>query len=143
MNENLFLMLENLVSEVGETRAKSILRDSIGSAKNERELTVIANHSHHKIPFEYLHGDVYVASEGSMDFSNPIAVENSVKQVLRDLRVKLKEASWKRIYFIPTGHPVVSIQIKLLIYKVTRINSIDLFYLDGNFVELDLDVRRL
>ncbi|KUM05050.1 hypothetical protein Cv017_11220 [Chromobacterium subtsugae] len=56
---------------------------------------------------------------------------------------KLMERSWKRIYFIPTGHPIISLQIKLLIYQVTRLNSIDLLYLDGNFVDVDMNIREL
>ncbi|MBW7568474.1 hypothetical protein KIF53_20895 [Chromobacterium subtsugae] len=141
MRTELLQLLEKLVEKVGEESATSILKKEMNVEVHE--LTIISNLSHHHIPDFYLRGDVFVASEGNVDLFGSDVIELSLARILLKVKDKLMERSWKRIYFIPTGHPIISLQIKLLIYQVTRLNSIDLLYLDGNFVDVDMNIREL
>jgi hypothetical protein len=58
-------------------------------------------------------------------------------------RLDVVRLIWRKVYLVPTGHPVVSMQIKTLVYRVLRMNTIDLVYLNGVYYTLDLDQREV
>lgn len=66
-----------------------------------------------------------------------------LKTILGRLAVKLRSGRWKRVYLIPTGHPVLSLQIKTMVYRLLRLNTIDLYYKAGTYFEIDLDQRAI
>jgi hypothetical protein len=133
------------------TRARKTLGDrelakallSLVESKDEAsaELTIISNAGMHAIPSAYIHGTLYPASDGNIDLSTEAAITASYGLVLRKLAEKLKEREWKRIYLIPTGPTTLALQIKLLVYHITRLSTIDLYYSRGNYFELALDYR--
>ncbi len=106
-------------------------------------LTIIANQGSHKIPDQYLRGDVYIASRGNLDFSSASAIRTDFLVVLRELRKKLQERSWNKIFLIPTGHPALSIQLKMCVYRTSRINTTDVFYYNGEYFDIDIDIRKI
>ena len=61
--------------------------------------------------------------------------------LLRPLAEKLREKAWKKIYLVPTGPTTLALQIKLLVYHITRISTIDLLYEKGRYYEINLDYR--
>ena len=67
--------------------------------------------------------------------------KTSYTLVLNRLAEKLFERSWKRIYLVPTGPTTLILQIKLLVYHITRISTVDLFYSKGDYFEIELDYR--
>jgi hypothetical protein len=106
-------------------------------------LTIIANAGVHEIPQLYLRGDVYEASRGDWDASTEEALLLELKAILSRLASKLRSQRWSRVYLIPTGHPVLSLQIKSMVYRLLRFNTIDLYHKAGAYFEVNLDQRAI
>jgi hypothetical protein len=132
--------LEALVTKIGEERALSIIKNSTVDIGTENVLTIIANRGSHHLPESFKRGLVHVASEGSLDFSSPARVREQYRDILMRLASLLKSRTWSRIYLVPFGHSTLSMQLKLLVYRVTRIETTDLFY-DGRGGYSDLDIQ--
>lgn len=140
--------LARVVEECIRVRGRDAVEKSLSSLleahpPTEAILTIIANSGVHPVPAEYLRGEVYSASYGNLDVSSQEALETEFKRILGELGRKLNERGWKQIYLIPTGHPALSIQIKLFVYRIMRINTIDLFYTNGQYYELYVDHREI
>jgi hypothetical protein len=105
--------------------------------------TIIANAGVHEIPQLYLRGDVYEASRGDWDASTEEALLLELKAILSRLASKLRSQRWSRVYLIPTGHPVLSLQIKSMVYRLLRFNTIDLYHKAGAYFEVNLDQRAI
>ena len=106
-------------------------------------LTIVANAGVHTIPENYLRGEVYVASRGNWRVDNDETLNSQVGQILTGVAHKLKERQWRKVYLIPTGHPAVSMNIKLLVYRATRLNTIDWVYINGEYYLLAIDQREI
>ena len=87
--------------------------------------------------------EVYEASRGDWDVSTEDALLRELQAILSRLVDKLRSQRWDRVYLIPTGHPVLSLQIKAMVYRILRINTIDLYHKSGNYFEVDLDQRAI
>jgi hypothetical protein len=140
--------LTSMVEECLRLRGREAVEKSLSSLLElqqpaEAILTIIANSGVHPVPPQYLRGEVYSASYGNWDASSQEALEAEFKRILGELWRKLNERAWKQIYLIPTGHPALSIQIKLFVYRIMRINTIDLFYANGQYYELCIDHREI
>ncbi len=106
------------------------------------DLTIVGNEGMHNVPEKFLHGEHYIASRGNLDLSSCSAVESTYADVLTSLAAKLRERTWRKVYLIPTGPTTLVLQIKLLVYHITRLSTIDLFYSRGDYCEVNLDYRR-
>jgi hypothetical protein len=144
MERNLLELFTRLLEEVGEEEAEKILSREINKCNIDADsLTIIANEGMHDIPSRYIHGDLFVASSGSLDFGSEEAILVQYQEILLKLRKKLSEREWKKVYLIPTGHVTLALQIKNLVYQILRIDTIDLFYSKGNYYEINIDFRSL
>ena len=110
--------------------------------RSPRVLTIIGNGGMHAIPKECLHGDVYIATQGTLNLSGLDSIEDEYGPILRRLAEKLWETPWEKIYFVPTGPTTLALQIKLLVYHITRIPTIDFLYLSGRYTEVAMDYRK-
>ena len=137
--------LDDLVDQIGVDRAYKILEryKDRHLVENEHVLTIISNMGVHHIPENILVGEVFVASEGNLDFSTPKSIRKEIDRILGRISTKLKSKKWKHVYIVPFGPCIISMQIKLLVYRVTRIESVDLFYVGGEYVELAIDQREI
>jgi hypothetical protein len=135
-------LLNEAIAQRGKKRVKTALQ-SLVLESQANILTIIANQGSHKIPAEYLRGEIFVASRGNLDFSSASAIRRQFVAILKKLRGKLQEKHWAIIYLIPTGHPALSIHLKLGVYRISRINTIDIFYYNGRYFDLDIDVRNV
>lgn len=106
-------------------------------------LTIVANTGIHEIPPEYLRGEIYEASHGNWDASTEEALLLELNRILSRLVSKLRSGHWNRVYLIPTGHPILSLQIKALVYRLLRFNTVDLYHNAGTYFEVDIDQRAL
>lgn len=140
--EHLLALIERAVSVRGIERIRSVLMSIIDEGEVET-LTIVANEGRHLIPETFLRGELFIASRGNLDFSSPSSAKSAYIEIIKKLNKKLLERSWKRIYLIPTGHPTLPLQLKAEVYRVTRINTIDLFYLTGTYFDLDIDLRQI
>lgn len=135
--------LNDLASQLGYEEACEILQQHVSVSRVSQDvLTIVVNQGVHHMPEKYLYGEVFYASEGNLDFSSEATVYEEYQNVLSNVARKLKSKSWKRIYIVPFGPSTLSMQIKLLVYRITRIESVDLFYSgDGEYFTLELDQR--
>ena len=131
--------LDEFIEKHGEAELASLLKEKTSQMNSGEDiLTIIANQALHKIPDQYLHGEVYVASEGNVNFVHGVDLKNELLKILQPLKSKLREKSWKRVHLVPTGHPVIALQIKNLVYHVLRLDTIDLCYLQGHYCEIEM-----
>ena len=134
------LLLDQAVAEHGARRVRNALKSLIVDSRNN-VLTIIANAGRHNVPQKYLRGEIFVASEGNIDFSSHMKIKNVLSLIILRLNTKLLQNTWTKIYLIPTGHPTLSLQLKIAVYRVTRLNTTDLFYLNGRYFDIDFDMR--
>lgn len=105
-------------------------------------LTIVSNAGVHPVPEEYIVGELYVASEGSFDFSSIETVSEKYDEIILNLHQKLSEKKWEKIYLFPFGHSTLCMAIKIAVYRVLRIETIDIFYFgNGRYDYLDRDTR--
>jgi len=123
-----------------ETALKSLL---VSAAPETHVLTIVANAGIHEVPSNYLRGDVYEASRGDWDATTEDALAAELRTILLRLVTKLRSRRWGRIYLVPTGHPILSLQIKAMVYRILRLNTIDLYYKGGTYFEIDIDQRAI
>ena len=146
MSETLEHLLDQCVSKLGEEAVEKALQLLVADESGpdaSQVLTIVANAGVHTIPESYLRGEVYVASRGNWRVDNDETLNSQVSQILTGVARKLKERQWRRIYLIPTGHPAVSMNIKLLVYRAIRLNTIDWVYINGEYYLLTIDQREI
>jgi hypothetical protein len=122
--------LSELIQNLGEQRVLHMLRKADVNAGRPDVLTIIANARVHHLPPEFERGVVHVASSGNLDFSSIDSVKAEYEKILRELARVLKSRSWRQIYLVPFGPTTLSLQIKILVFRITSIDTVDLFY-DG------------
>lgn len=136
--------LDSLIMQYGTEATIALIKREMSSRASGSTLTIIANEGTHHLPDAYTRGEVYVATKGNLDFSSVDRVKAQYEKVIIDLSQKLKSRTWHQIYLIPFGHTTLCMQIKLLVYRVTRIETVDLFYDGrGNYSDLSIEQRDL
>lgn len=136
--------VESALSKLGERRlVEELAKLTVDSSQHEADtLTIIANRGVHHLPQKFMRGEIYFASEGSLDFSSPESVEKEMVLALSRLASKLKSKAWQKIYLVPFGPTNLSILIKLLVYRVTHVETVDLFHVgSGSYLELNIPLR--
>jgi hypothetical protein len=137
-------LLEDAVEAKGAAQVlhvlKSLLEPNTGRALT---LTIISNAGIHDIPKSYLRGEVYEASHGDWNVETEEALILELTNILSRLAKKLRSRAWERIYLIPTGHPILSLQIKSMVYRILRVNTIDLYHKAGTYFEVSIDQRAI
>lgn len=116
--------LERELSVLIAKYGRKSLEDSFRSSESEEgaELTIIVNEGTHHVPTDYLRGEVFVFSRGSFSTAAR-GFELALKSRLRALAKILKSRRWKSVYIVPTGHPVLSMNVMLMVFRVTRLEA--------------------
>ena len=138
-------LLDQAVEVAGPQRVADALRvlADIEVANDSAVLTLVANAGVHAIPDAFLRGEVYAVSHGDWLADTRVDLEAELIAILKRLVHKLRSQRWNRIYLIPTGHPVLTVNVKLLVYRILRLNTIDLYYRSGQYIDVHIDHRRL
>jgi hypothetical protein len=133
MKDESLKAVEKFILKYGEDK----LVDLVTHQSNENILTIIANAGVH--PYHALHkrGEIFVASEGSLDFSSKESAVAEIEVVLVRVAKKLKEKRWSHVYLVPFGPAPLSLQIKSIVHKVLDIETIDVLHL-GNGAHVDI-----
>ncbi|WP_414754654.1 hypothetical protein [Anabaena sp. CCY 9910] len=140
--DDLSKLIDTYVEEIGLEQLKKTLVHELNQRKlDDYSLTIIANQSFHDIPSRFVHGELYIASSGSLNFENKEIIIEQYQEILLNLRKKLSEKEWKKVYLVPTGHSTLALQIKSLVYHVLRIDTVDLFYSKGDYYEIEINLR--
>ena len=138
--------LSDLIEQLGEDKACDILKRHLDQEKRENEnvLTIVVNKGVHHLLKENLRGTVFYASEGNLDFSSAGSVQEEFERILEDVTRILKDRNWKQVFVLPFGPCALSMQIKLLVYRITRIESIEIFHLgEGEYMDLEIRQRHI
>ena len=138
-------LVATALDRIGEERLveELIKLSSLEFDSREDTLTIIANEGVHHLPKRLMRGEVFVASKGSLDFSSNDSIKREFTNVIKEVSIKLKEREWKKIYLVPFGPANLSMLIKLLVYRVTHIETVDVFYVDGEYQEIDIQLRKI
>jgi hypothetical protein len=135
--------LDGLVKDIAYDQSIDILTKHLGN-QDEDILMIVANAGIHHLPSKIPRGEIYYARQGNLDFSSIDMVNEQFEEILKNVSIKLKQHSWKDIYLIPFSHSILCIQIKSLVYQITRIETTDLFYDGkGNYSDLKIEQRSL
>ncbi|WP_146173259.1 hypothetical protein [Sphingomonas faeni] len=135
--------LETAMAELCLTYSKRQVEAALSRVTEEElsgELTFVVNAGMHALPVDILKGETFYFSEGNVDLS-----QENVKETVKELSKKavkfLRSRVWTKIYIIPSGHPLLVTLATLVVYRVTRVNPIILYYVDGAYREVAIDVR--
>jgi len=145
MDKELEDALTEAINIAGREKVIKDLHRFKASKENARlTLSIIVNSGIHYLPPEYLRGEVFVASEGSLDLSSDESIRAVFRGVLMRTARKLKSRQWQRVYVVPFGPTPLSMQIKLLVYRICGIETIDVMNVPGRpRVDLAFDLRQL
>lgn len=142
--DDLHKLLDEVLKTTDSQHVEAALENLLTlSVPEPAVLTIVANAGIHEIPAGYLRGEVYEASRGDWDVSSEESLRLELTAILSRLAGKLRSGRWKRVYLIPTGHPVLSLQIKAMVYRLLRLNTIDLYHKAGIYFEVSLDQRAI
>ena len=123
---------------LGEVRALALKNAPAASC------TIVVNQGMHTIPDHLIVGEKFIFYEGSVDLSSEIALHRFTTSHLERLTVFLKSRKWKKVYLVLSGHVAMCVQVKLAVYRVTHVESVDwVFDGAGNYLKLDIPMRRI
>ncbi len=142
-DNDLDALVRAATAAVGRERVFEELSALANRGNHRDTLTVVANAGVHTIPPQYLRGEVYEVSRGNWTGSDQAEVTQELIRLLSGLARKLRAHPWQTVYLVPTGHPILTINVKLLVYRLLRLNTIDLYYREGIYLEIQLDHRRI
>lgn len=137
-------LLEQVIAKHGESEAAAALERLLHAPSTvESTLTIVANGGVHPLSSDALRGEVFFASHGNLNLADAGTLHDEYRSILRRLAAKLRDRPWRRIYLIPTGPPTLSLQIKLLVYQINRLATVDMFYSNGQYIEVCIGHREL
>lgn len=139
MHEDVDKVLRDLLESYPPSVIKSSL-NRISRQSHNNELTVVVNFGMHALPEEILRGDVFFFSEGNVDISSD-GVKETVELLSKRAVKYLRRKTWNKVNVIPSGHPLLVAMATLIVYRVTRISPTVVFYVDGDYRDVELNVR--
>lgn len=143
-NRELEYKIQELKEIYGESAVKNAINEWGIYDKKVRECTIIVNSGLHSFPESLLRGEVYEFSRGMLDFSSGDRVEKQIMELLIELAKFLRTEKWNRVYIVISGHCILSMQIKMLVYRLTRLETIDWFYDgSGNYYDIKIPMREI
>lgn len=134
---------KKFIVDIVKRRGKAFVLKNLNAVDEDRhELTIVSNSGLHPIPYDYVRGEIYIASEGNLDFSDINSVNLELDKIVGNLKALLFSKKWTHIYLIPFGHSSISLTIKMTVFRLLRIETIDIFYFgSGKYDYLDRDSR--
>jgi hypothetical protein len=144
--DDLDFLIEECKKEFGSENLVEKLRSLLQPSSEDEpgEMTVIANRGVHHLPDYLIRGELFVLSEGSLDFSTPDSAKKDFEACLKVLSIKLKSKRWKRVYLVPFGPTLLSAFVKLLVFRVTGLETVDIMHMGGGtYADIEIDIRRL
>lgn len=143
-NDTIQKDIDDIIAKYGPHAALSAMQSATRSITHGNACTIIVNGGLHRFPPEILVGEVYTFYEGSLDLSDESILQSFLESRLLDLATFLRSRKWKNISVVISGHAAVCMQVKLAIYRITHIESIDwVFDGAGNYLRLAIPMRRV
>lgn len=133
-------LLADLITRRGVAFVQNQIATGVDPMRNE--LTIVSNAGLHPIPHDYVRGYLHIASEGNLDFTDIESVNRELDKIVLNLKSLLFEKRWTNIYLLPFGHSAISMTIKMTVFRLLRIETVDIFYFgSGKYGYLDRDSR--
>jgi len=134
---------EKLLIDIVKRRGEDFVLKSLNARDGDRrELTIVSNAGLHPIPYDYVRGEIFIASEGNLDFSDIESVNSELDKIAQNLKTLLFSEKWTHVYLLPFGHSSISLTIKMTVFRLLRIETIDIFYFgSGKYDYLERDSR--
>ena len=144
-------MKDKLSRDIGsllETYGADVVRHELErlteNVNAEQICTILINEGLHHFPDHLFVGKRFVFYKGGLDFSSEQALEADIVNRLIQLKIFLGTQKWKRIYTIISGHAAVCMQVKLAVYRITHLETIDwAFDGAGNYRKIELPLRQI
>jgi hypothetical protein len=142
MEEEIAGLIKECQAKLGSEKFRKEIIDLLAKSDEHDVLTIIVNEGVHPSSPLHNNGEVYIASRGNIDFSSKEVVEKEFVEILIGVAKKLKSKPWKKVYLVPFGPAVLSMQIKLLVYRILYMETIDFLYAgQGDYYDLDINLR--
>ena len=142
MPREIDLQIASLVERYGLSAVSDAVR--ISSNRDEEVLTIVSNKGLHEAPAEYLHGEIFYATEGPIECEDVNCVNDYLDELTTRLKAKLLEKRWKKVNLIPFGHIVLNMTIKMIVFRSLWIETNDLFYFGNNrYGIIERDTKRI
>ena len=136
--------LTDLLQRYSRIEVEKTLRGLSIPDGNGTICTILVNQGLHAFPDYVFRGEKYVFYEGSADLSSSEALAAFAKERLENLAKFLKRKKWSEIYIIISGQAALCMLIKLAVYRITHIETIDwVFDGQGNYISLKVPVRSI
>lgn len=136
--------LNGLITQFGTDEIGKALRRLERLRPSQNSATIIVNEGVHKIPDALLRGEVYTVYRGSLDLTNETGLIDQLSDSLSDLADFLLSKKWSHIAVVISGHAIVNMQVKLLIYRITHLYTLDwVFDGKGSYLAMEIDLRSL
>ena len=143
MTNDLSSKINSLVEKYGETSVRRTL-DGLTELASESTCTIIINKGIHSFPDSLLVGEVYIFSDTSVPMESGLAIERWIVTRIKKLKKFLMKKKWSKVYLLISGHAAVCMQVKLAVYRVTHIETIDLaFDGKGNYLPVSIPMRKI
>jgi hypothetical protein len=144
MTDDLETELKRLLRRYGARPLHDKLDELAAEGSKPGTATILVNEGIHYFPETLFQGDRFVVYKGSLDLSNEGSLRAEVTHALSPLATFLMSKKWRKIYLVISGHAVVCMQVKLLVYRITHLETVDLVFDGaGNYLQLALSMREL
>jgi len=132
------------VNEFVAHRGTEALLNALGQGHGEAsQLTIVSDEMMHRVPQDLIIGEKYVFSKELLDASSNAALELGLRERLKDLFVLLKSRRWNSVRLVFSGHALLSAHVKLLVYRVTHLETEDYAYFgESGYRRIKLNLRR-
>ena len=142
IENNIQDLLALAINKCGESHVVKKLNDLV--CETDNTLTIVANLSGHPLMEEHHRGEIFVASEGFLDFSSESKATENIKQVLINTANKIKSKKYTKIYLVPFGPSILSMNIKMLVYRVLHMETVDILHSGNNrYFDININHREL
>lgn len=126
-------LTNDLIALAQKYGAQDVVRtaNKLLTPANQEHLTIIPDDALHSIPTHLISGESFVVSRKNLNAETDQTLTNELIDRLMPLEHKLRSREWRRVSLILTGHCLLSVAIKMLVYRITHIETEDIAYFSG------------
>ncbi|MFT0876812.1 hypothetical protein VRZ08_09635 [Rhodopseudomonas sp. G2_2311] len=137
-------LVKEFIEEFSERDLEELISSRVSSKPPSQVLTIVCDDTIHRIPPEILQGEVFVFSSGNFDTTNSATITGYLERRINALCDTLNKQTWTNIRLVYSGHAILAATAKLVVYRVTHIETDDVLYFGGQgYLEIGLRLRQL
>lgn len=105
--------------------------------------TIVVNSGIHRFPDHVLVGEVFVFSQGNIDMESAEAISLEIQSHSRRLVQFLTSKRWRDVRILISGHAILCMFVKIVVHKITGIDTIDIVFNQGSYIDVHVPIREL